>query len=284
MIILSISMVISADDDDEIRTTTKKPVNPTKEIILCEITEFMDDVSSNCKLNAINFTFYAYFSFKRSKRLAISTLEELSKTLSNYSTCDINYLKYNFWGEHLDYMNSSEEITLQDPDFQNSNKANVYIISDGAKTYRKTIIYECILPKSDVYLSLKPIASRFSQSRPIGLNKVTVSGFHVKLNFMPLSGIDVNVKTSAKSAQKYLVFYHYKCRNCFVDINPTTINENDLLDPFSYRSIRCQLRPKSCVYDGKCYYDDEKIDSSNPDSDYACNHPIDVPLPPDFYD
>lgn len=146
--------------------------------------------------------------------------------------------------------NIEENVIHKDPVFKINNSARVYIISEGSKKYRKTLIYECLLPKSDVHLSLKPIASRFSQSRPLSLNKVTVSGFHVKINLKSTGKINVNLNTNtarktkvtSKSYQKFLIFYHYKCRSCSANIDKSTINEQGLLDPFSYRSIRCQLR------------------------------------------
>lgn len=136
----------------------------------------------------------------------------------------------------------------KDPIFKKNNSARVYIISEGSKKYRKTLIYECLLPKSDVYLSLKPLAPRFSQSRPLSLNKVTVSGFQIKINLKSISNINVNLNSinkkekPAKTNKKFLIFYHYKCRSCSINKDKTTIDEHGLLDPFSFRSIRCILR------------------------------------------
>ena len=75
------------------RLTTKKTVNPTKEIVMCEINKYMDAIDSNCNLTAVNFTYYAYFSFKREKRLAVSNTKELTETLSEHSSCQVKYMK-----------------------------------------------------------------------------------------------------------------------------------------------------------------------------------------------
>lgn len=75
-------------------------------------------------------------------------------------------------------------------------KPSVHIIPDGKKKYRKRIIFECKLPRSDVHLSLKPLPSKTFQGHPVKTSPVTVSGLHIKLYFVPLSGININVRNN----------------------------------------------------------------------------------------
>lgn len=75
-----------------LNTTTKKPIDPKKNIILCEINASEDSrIFSSCDLYSFNFTFFAFFREKRS--LHIKTLKELAKTLANHSLCNVNYMK-----------------------------------------------------------------------------------------------------------------------------------------------------------------------------------------------
>lgn len=70
---------------------TKPPVNRTKEVILCEIEKSDETIYSSCDLKSFNFTFYALFRPKR--EVNFKNLHELRQTLSNYSTCEIRYMK-----------------------------------------------------------------------------------------------------------------------------------------------------------------------------------------------
>ncbi len=75
-----------------VNTTTKKPIDPKKNLVLCEISSSEDSrIFSSCDLYSFNFTFFAYFREKRSLR--IKTLRDLAKTLANHSSCNINYMK-----------------------------------------------------------------------------------------------------------------------------------------------------------------------------------------------
>lgn len=91
ILLIVLSSLIFCNESDE--SENKKPLDPVKEIQMCEVNEFIKDVNSNCNLTAVNFTFYAYFTFKQSKRSIISTLNELADTLSNSSSCEVSYLK-----------------------------------------------------------------------------------------------------------------------------------------------------------------------------------------------
>lgn len=79
--------------------------------------------------------------------------------------------KYNFVSEKLDYVNGSvkSDTFWYDGKILNDTvRPRVYILSDPNKKYKKTLIYECRLPRSDVYLSLRPLPLRFSHSHPSG--------------------------------------------------------------------------------------------------------------------
>lgn len=90
VLIFSLTKCLESDEsENKIRT------DPLKEIQMCEVNQFIDEINSNCNLTAVNFTFYAYFTFKQSKRSTISTLNQLAQTLSNSSTCEVSYLKVN---------------------------------------------------------------------------------------------------------------------------------------------------------------------------------------------
>lgn len=161
-------------------------------------------------------------------------------------------------------MNSTEEnYWYEGKLLNNSHKPNVYILKDSDRKHRKKIVYECKLPKSDVYLSLKPYATRSIQSRPLDPKRQTVSGLHVKLKFMPLEGINLNFRKSTMSTttpeypdflnsnsnndktkvvQRYLLFFDKKCRNCFLNIQSSTLDSNQLVNPSYFRSIKCHLK------------------------------------------
>ena len=177
----------------------------------------------------------------------------------------------------------------------NTYKPEVYILSDKVKKGRKMIIFECRVPKSDVYLSLKPMASRSSHSHPLPPRCVTVSAFHVKLNFIPLAGINVNLKkqtqspitikstkstkkyiysdkagheaesepesnvdeSTRKSVNRYMIFYDGKCRNCTFNVANSSLDSDLYINPLFYKSVKCNLKAHSCVYEGKCYLENE---------------------------
>lgn len=107
---------------------------------------------------------------------------------------------------------------------------------------------------------------------------MTVSGLHVKLNFVPLSGVDVNILhnvnlptttttttrsnylfhsehgprdkedddtkgISTKAVQRYMVFFDAKCRHCFLNEDLLSKKDGDeLLDASEPRSIKCHLK------------------------------------------
>lgn len=75
-------------------TTTIKPINHTKEFVLCEINEKSGSIESNCDNNAFNFTFYAFFTLNRPKRSAnFKNLNQLVSILSESSVCEVMYMK-----------------------------------------------------------------------------------------------------------------------------------------------------------------------------------------------
>jgi hypothetical protein len=132
----------------------------------------------------------------------------------------------------------------------------------------KTLIFRCRLPPfSDTQLSMKDSGS-------LQLKRVTVSGYHLRLNFMPIDDVLVNIskirknentknilflnsrfKTSTRSntwfmnlvkqkaeIDKYIVFYDRKCRFCLYSVRNSTINNQGFLNPRLPHSIKCITR------------------------------------------
>ena len=163
-------------------TTDQKPIQKIdhlKHLKLCEIQDTSSVIKSTCDLNSLNFTFYAFFKPKRS--LKFKSLQELATTLGNHSTCEINYMKYNYWTESLEYFQPSDDYYWFEGKQLNSTfKANVFILSNNNNNNkkqkgRKKIVFQCKLPKSDVYLSIRPMVSKTIHSYPRPPKYVTVS-------------------------------------------------------------------------------------------------------------
>ena len=74
-------------------TTTPKPINRTKQIVLCEMSEVANRLHSPCDLSSMNFTFYAFFRPKRSA--SFQNFKHLISMLSESAKCEINYMKVN---------------------------------------------------------------------------------------------------------------------------------------------------------------------------------------------
>ena len=192
-----------------------------------------------------------------------------------------HYEKYNFLKENLEYFTVEDEYYwYEGKKLNDSYKPDVYILPDRNKKGRKMIIYECKLPKSDVYLSLKPTAARSSHSYPLPPKRVTVSALHLSLNLVPFKGINVKLKKSKyemtttkqsrfvyseyssvtsskngnhnnnelmdnpdrKNIDRFMIFYDGKCRDCFININNMTIDSNQLINPTFFRSVKCHLK------------------------------------------
>ena len=283
--------------------SSAKPINRTRNMVLCDIREALSgNLLSSCDLASFNFTFYAYFRPKRAVRL--KDLKHLSSVLSYHSTCDIKYMRYNFFTESLEYFYSGDDYYwYEGKKLNDTYKPDVYIVSDSVRRNRKKIIFECRLPKSDVQLSLNPVASRSSHSHPLPPKKVTVSALHVRLDFVPIEGININLdrkqtdtatttseyptpydqtRTSGggkrSSVERYIIFYANKCRNCSLNVENSTVDGDDeLFKPTFKRSIKCHLKPDTCVHDGQCYADKERSkpgyfqQQNSSDSQFVCN-------------
>ena len=74
-----------------------------------------------------------------------------------------------------------------------------------------------------------------------------------------------------KTAQRYMIFFDNKCRQCFINVHSSTMDANELIDPSFFRSVRCQLKPNSCIYNGKCYLENEKIINEETKAESVCN-------------
>jgi hypothetical protein len=177
----------------------------------------------------------------------------------------LSKFKYNFLTESLEYYNNVDEYYWFDgKKLNDTHRPEVKIISDNRKRGRKQIIFECQLPKSDVYLSIVPQASRSSHTYPVSPKRVTVSAIRLQLDFVPIEGININVKpkivttTSSyyyynfisdkvdeddtQSAERHIIFYDGKCRNCFLNVGSSTLDSKQLLNPTYQRSIKCYIK------------------------------------------
>jgi hypothetical protein len=235
----------------------------TKHITYCELFKINDGtIKSSCDLEFFNFTLYAHFRQKRGVKYR--SLTELTETLSSHASCEIKYMKYNFWSEKLEYLETSEDlIWYEGKKLSNKQRPEIILLNEQQQKSAQTLIFKCKLPEySDTYLSMK-------DSESIQLKRVSVSGFHIRLNFLPLDDILINIskinnnnnKNSAttppprnawllnlkKKAEinKHIIFYDRKCRLCFNNIRNTTINNRSgYLEPNNAHSIKCLIKVK----------------------------------------
>lgn len=132
---------------------------------------------------------------------------------------------------------------------------------------RKKILIKCPLPISDVSLSLNrgdPKSFKSAHSHPWVRERTTVAAFHVKLAFLDLQGLNINVKQTNKHKQeetnfldftsrtfinnnlfknnrapeRFIVHYDSKCRACQVNSNYSDF------DPARNQSVLCSLKVK----------------------------------------
>ena len=244
------------------RMVRNEPVQ-TSNVVFCNQARLNDKntdhvVRKYCTGPSFNFSFSAYFHNK--DLLKLKNLKRLAQTFSQYSVCEANFMRYNFEAQRLQYFNAGETYLLNEGKILNeTSNPQVHIIKDTLQKDKRKIIFECKLPLSDVFLSLNQneISARKSiHSHPLPMNRATVSGIHVKLNFLQMENLVVNVNTrrlnsegdmlnqardqllnSKKPIERFLVHYDTKCRQCELNgVNFTTPLAND--------SIRCNLKVK----------------------------------------
>jgi hypothetical protein len=157
------------------------------------------------------------------------------------------------------------------------------------KLEENKIIFECQVPRSDVWISLHPRPTMSIHSYPLKPNRATVSALQIKLNFSPLHKMIHNRLDSLMndqylngfqgSVERFFIYYHGKCRNCsFIQ------NSTDYIDLFARDTLKCPLKviiiqfviikfnffkilfylkKKSCQVNGRCYDDREVYELSN---------------------
>lgn len=206
------------------------------------------DIKSSCNLNYFNFTFFINF---RQKRSIYKSIKHLTETLSSHASCETKYMRYNFWNERLEYLDTSDDlIWYEGKKLTDKQRPEVFMVS---KLNQRHLVFKCRLPSySDVHLSIK--------EKSIQLKRVTVSGYHLRLNFLPLDDILINfAKANQQSNQttkpwywnlkqsahldKYIIYYDKKCRQCVYNLVNTTIDSYDgFLNPKYPHSIKCWIK------------------------------------------
>lgn len=139
----------------------------------------------------------------------------------------------------------------------------VYIVRERVLrsngTDKRRVVFECKLPRPDVAISMKPDLGtnefRPIQSHPLPANRVTVSGLHLKLNFMQIENLVINFQdtkraenvetivneatdsflSNKKPIERYFVYYDSKCRLC-------GLNEANSSTPLTEGSLNCSIK------------------------------------------
>jgi hypothetical protein len=173
----------------------------------------------------------------------------------------------------LEYFNSGDSFYWYDGKKLNDTfNAQVFILKDNSRSDRKKIVFKCKLPPSDVYASLNAYSKGYksAQSYPLPSGRVTISAFHVKLTFLQMESLNINIKKSddeyslvggaggggdnildfssanflnanlfnKKSPERYLIYQDSTCRSC-------QLNENSLsgtITPLKDNSVLCQIK------------------------------------------
>lgn len=170
----------------------------------------------------------------------------------------------------MEYLDTSDDfIWYEGKKLSDKTRPEVFI-SSKSKQKAKNIVFKCRLPSySDVYLSLK------ESDGSAQLKFVTVSAYHIKLNFMPLDDVvynlhkikkeqDLNSTQSSKlwylntkqraTIDYHIIFYDKKCRKCFYNLgNSTTDSSSGFLNPKLKNSIKCFVKVIFCsMYKQDC--------------------------------
>lgn len=173
--------------------------------------------------------------------------------------------KYNFEKQNLEYFHSGDSFYwYEGKTFNQTQQPEVLILKDTVQYDRKKVVFKCKLPKSDVYLSLNggdEKSFRQAQSYPLPSNRVTVSAFHVKLSFLEMEGLNIDLKKqnedlvtdnfldfssqnflnknlfkNKKAPERFLILHDSKCRKCELNAQMTSF------DPMRSNSILCSLK------------------------------------------
>ena len=253
-----------------------KLLNKKKNFILCDVKAYLNGalkskLKKSCFSESYNFSFSAFFYNK--KLLKTKNLKTLAETFGEFSTCEIKYMKYNPVTESLEYFNSSDNFLWFNNKKLNDTilKPEVSIIKDTKDENRKTVIFECPIPKSDVEMSITAVQNGYStmQSYPMSRYRTTVSAMHVRLNFMHIESVNLHLNKYSsedkdesvdgltqkdiikQSVERFLIYYDGKCKTC--NVNESVHNYN----PSILNAIKCNLNERTCEHDGKCYADRE---------------------------
>lgn len=176
--------------------------------------------------------------------------------LNLFYTRDLNFKfllsyhqKFNQENQSLEYFNSGDKFYwYQDKKFNDSYSPEVFILKDSLDANKKRIVFKCQLPTSDVYLSLNGDAKAYkpAQSHPLPSYRVTVSALHVRLNFMQIESLNINLEKNTndpvynlidnvldissqdflpkKSTERFMVYYDSRCKNCSIgNMNPVSV-------------------------------------------------------------
>jgi hypothetical protein len=231
-------------------------------VILCDIARMAkgEQIQSkkHCHAPTYNFTFTVFFHNK--DLLKLQNLKRLAQTFSQYSVCENKFMKYNFSTQKLEYFMPDDQYFWQDGKVLNETTSpEVYIIRDPANKDKRKIIFECKLPVSDVFSSLNyDLVNQFrpAHSYPMPNYRVTVSGLHMKLNFLRMDNLVININqkrlmkdnednmmneasnqflNNKKNIERYFVYVNSVCRTC--SLNPTNFSS-----PVLSNSILCDIK------------------------------------------
>lgn len=155
--------------------------------------------------------------------------------------------------------------------FNQTEQPEVFILKESElskSSERRKIVIKCPLPPSDVLMSLNggdQKSFKSAQSHPLAENRATVSAFHIKLAFLEMQGLNINLKKNRhqdelvenfldfssqnfinkdlfknnRAPEKFLIFYDSKCRECKLD------HLHNNFDPFRVGSIMCSLKVRN---------------------------------------
>lgn len=177
--------------------------------------------------------------------------------------------QYNYETQSLEYfhINDIANYWYDGKQLNSTYQPEVFIVKDSDATMmsrydRKKIFIKCPLPFSDVSLSLNrghPKSFKPAHTHPSVRNRVTVSAFHVKLAFLQVQGLNINLNKEKQSDEKlfefsassfinknllknnkaperFLIQYDSKCRSCKANMDYSEF------DPFRTGSILCSLK------------------------------------------
>jgi hypothetical protein len=260
------------------KAVTYSLTNIIKNVILCDLNERNTLSENKCFARSFNFSFSALFHNKELAKL--KNLKKIAQTLSQSSKCEISHMKYDSINQRFDYFNPGDLYYWHENKKLNVTfNPEVYIVHDEAKHNRKTIIFRCLMPMSDAELSKfgNQIGYRSIQSHPVSSGMTTVSGIYVRLKFEKIENIDINLKKkpilhddltwneniirdkllNQKTSERFFIYYDGKCKSCYhLNNNNNTSNNNYKrlsFDPFGFNSFKCDIKPDTCEWNGKCF-------------------------------